>query len=194
MFVMSVLLSTVIWNFPEANLSPSRMGFKWGEIHSIILGGTKMYSEDLFYYFRRLFFTGKNNVRKHFSALLFDYFFPRRFEFRQLHIICKILLKPIVCYREQHKIDGNTRWEEDAQADIKGCVFFKPQTFSFVLFAWDLRVGFMGTNGPSNLLVRFIAVCACVLQWIDNMYEIFFFLWKLYICHNLFYCPSLFTS
>lgn len=44
--------------------------------------------------------------------------------------------------------------------------------FSFVLFVWDLRVGFMGAIGLSNLLVRFIAVCAFILQSLDNVYEI----------------------
>lgn len=66
-----------------------------------------------------------------------------------------------MCYREQHKIDGNTRWEEDAQADIRVCVFFRPQTFSFVLFAWDLRVGFMGTNGPPKPFSE-IYSCLCM--------------------------------
>lgn len=45
--------------------------------------------------------------------------------------------------------------------------------FSFVLFVWGLRVGFIGTIGPSNLSVRFIAVCAFILQSLDNVYEIF---------------------
>lgn len=44
--------------------------------------------------------------------------------------------------------------------------------FSFVLFVWDLRVGFMGSIGPSNLVVSFIAVCACI-QSHDNVYETF---------------------
>lgn len=53
----------------------------------------------------------------------------------------------MVCYRAQHKVDGNTRWEEDAQADIKLCILQASNMgFSFVLFVWDLRVGFMGTH------------------------------------------------
>lgn len=35
----------------------------------------------------------------------------------------------MVCYRDQYEIEGNTgRWEEDAQADIKLSVFFRPLT------------------------------------------------------------------
>lgn len=48
---MSVLLRMVICNFPEANLNASRMGFKWEEIHSIILGRTKMQVSTLKVYF-----------------------------------------------------------------------------------------------------------------------------------------------
>lgn len=39
----------------------------------------------------------------------------------------------MVCYRAQHKVDGNTRWEEDAQADIKLSVFFRPHTWASAL-------------------------------------------------------------
>lgn len=59
---MSVLLRMLICNFPELDLNPSGMGFKWEAISSIILGGTKIYwyagqyleEAALFYLFRIL--------------------------------------------------------------------------------------------------------------------------------------------
>lgn len=58
----SVLLRMLICNFPELDPNPSRMGFKWEEISSVILEGTKILwhagqhsdEEGLFYLFRRL--------------------------------------------------------------------------------------------------------------------------------------------
>jgi len=56
--MVSVLLGMLICNFPDLDLNPSRMGFEWEEVSSVILGGTKIcwyagqYSEEaaLFYF------------------------------------------------------------------------------------------------------------------------------------------------
>lgn len=102
-----------------------------------------------------------------------------------------------MCYREQHKIDGNTRrkwemWEENAQADIELRVFFSLQTRASALFyLYEVRVGLMGTIAPLNLLVRSIAFVHVFFNVLTMCMR---FLWKLYIHHNLFYCPSLRTK
>lgn len=41
-FVTSMLLRMLICNFPELDLNPSRMVFKWEEIPSTILGQSKI--------------------------------------------------------------------------------------------------------------------------------------------------------
>lgn len=62
--------------------------------------------------------------------------------------------------------------------------------FSFVSLVGGLGLFFMVTIGsPPNLLVRYVAVYAFILQSLDNVYE---FLWGLfYLFHNLFYCVIL---
>jgi len=101
-------------------------------------------------------------------------FFPHKYEFKQSNTAHNLLDSPnvsAVCYGEQHETDGNTRWWQEAtQADVQLSVFVRPTVWPSALFCsygarglfwWLLLV-------PPGLSGRQMAVCALILQSLDN--------------------------